>query len=641
MRNSVDRRTQIITVIFCLGLSILSAGEIRGVWAPVWEMETPAKIDAMVKNVAEHNGNLILAEARYRSDAAYTPNRYANRWMNHDPRCYMIDGDFDPLDYLIERADEYDIAVYAWFTVLVATSHEMEYTPAQHVYYQHPEWVTRKADGRPMTPPETEGAFLDPGVPEVHEYLINVIMDVVTNYAVDGVQLDYIRYPGAQYGFHPVSRERWRERYQSTDEESWQRWKEEQVTQFVRRCYAEIKAVRPSVEVTASVVSDIDTARGKYAQDWPTWLREGYLDRAYLMSYQESDDAFERVLNNVDFLGFNDRIVVGLRAWRNHSRYPASRIVSKIDILRRHGYAGLSLFSYDGLVQNGYYNSLVRGSMQLPERYEGVFDKKGVVLGQVYGADGEPVEGATVTIGELEHITTTDANGFFAAYGVEPGTYAMRVLAGDEAIDPPPVIVSHPAQAVRVELSFAPTDGATEPPDFVLEGFREDGRAVLMWRQQHWAPISVYRRSEQDGLFELADILLDSVNVWVDESVDNHVTYDYKIITVEEKSSEPLSLKPVNGERPMRAKFFPEVDGYRIELHLPLADKLVWSLETEIGEPLVSAEGWYPGGLTVERWNGATHQGAQAKAGVYRFRCRSLLRDWDWSTFVYLPSITN
>ncbi|MCD4828002.1 MAG: family 10 glycosylhydrolase [Candidatus Cloacimonetes bacterium] len=640
MRSTLTARTrQLVLTLLLLGAS-LAAQEVRGVWAPVWEMSTPQAIDLMVQNVAAHNGNLILAEVRYRGDAAYVPNRADSRWPNPEPRCYMIAEGFDPLDYLIERAHEHDITVKAWFTVLVATSNVLDNVSPQHVWYRHNDWITCRTGGRRMSPAETEGAFLDPGVPEVHEYLLNVILDVTANYDIDGVQLDYIRYPGTDYGHHPVSRERWRQRHPRQSPDSWQRWKEEQVTSFVRRCYAEVKALRSDIEVSASVMADIDAARGKFAQDWPTWLREGYIDSAYLMSYQEDDIAFERILNSVDGLGFNNRIVVGLRAWRNHTSYPARRIVSKINILRRHDYAGLCLFSYGGLVNNGYYNTLGRQSMPSPQQYVALRNGEGIVLGVVTGAGGEPVEGATVTLRALDHITTTDANGFFAFFGLDVGAYPVRVLQGDSVLEPPAVTIERPGQAVRLELTLAPVELPEASPGFTLEGFRDSDHAVLYWSQSRWTPLSVYRRTlggHGHGLFELIDILLDSTGVWVDESVELHRSYEYKLITLQEKASQPLLIPAQGDEQAMRVRF--EVDGedYRIMLHLPLADKLSWSLETEIGEPMLTAEGWYPGGQTVERWNGVTIGGTGVKPGVYRFRCRSLMREWSWDAPVLVP----
>src|SRR5690606_18644407 len=48
--------------------------------------------------------------------------------------------------------------------------------------------------------------MLDPGVPEVRDYVVAVVEELVREYDVDGIHLDYVRYPSPDYGYHPRAR---------------------------------------------------------------------------------------------------------------------------------------------------------------------------------------------------------------------------------------------------------------------------------------------------------------------------------------------------------------------------------------------------------------------------------------------------
>jgi len=61
------------------------------------------------------------------------------------------------------------------------------------------------------------GTSLDPGHPAAFQYLSDLIVGVATNYDVDGIHLDYIRYPEtAIFGFNPIALQRFARLYNRT-----------------------------------------------------------------------------------------------------------------------------------------------------------------------------------------------------------------------------------------------------------------------------------------------------------------------------------------------------------------------------------------------------------------------------------------
>ena len=188
---------------------------------------------------------------------------------------------------------------------------------------------------------EHEGAFLDPGIQDVHDYLTNVILDVAVNYEVDGIHLDYVRYPEYELGYNPLALDRYERETQVPTETAWLYWRQRQVSRLVARVYAEVKAVDPDIAVTTSVKPDIRSARSEFGQNWMDWIERGIVDYVYLMAYTTSDSNLEQQLDNLEVYGQNERIVCGLRAWmdRGHllreAHLQQNRVGTGAEIRRR------------------------------------------------------------------------------------------------------------------------------------------------------------------------------------------------------------------------------------------------------------------------------------------------------------------
>lgn len=342
---------------FCLQLS----GYIKALWIPAWELTTPENIDQLVADARDNHIDRLLVEIRYRGDALYIPNRIDSTFYNPEKRCYLLNNqpqDFDPLAYLLKKVEKEKIEVHAWITVFVVTVHDTTKMTPDHLYYTHPEWITSDFMRNPMQHNDYEGAYLDPGIPQVHLYLLNVVMDIVKNYPVAGIHLDYIRYPDSQYGYNDIARQFYSYDVTYQDSENWLNWKEEQVSSFVRKVRISLNNAAPGVELSAAVFPSLREARTKYSQNWLMWLENDLLDHVFIMAYTIHNGDFEILMQQVAGLGHKSRVIAGLRAWHYGAGYPAEKINDKIQIARKLGFAGISLFSYTGIKENNYFKYL-------------------------------------------------------------------------------------------------------------------------------------------------------------------------------------------------------------------------------------------------------------------------------------------
>ena len=355
------RKEKTILSIIFLFIAISLFSEIRAVWVPAWDLADSTTILEVVKTAKEHNINELLAEIRFRGDALYVPHKYFDDYPNPEVTNHIIkDTLFDPFQYLIDEAHKRGIKVQAWVTTFLATPHDVSYIDSNHVYNTHPQWVTYDMYHKMMSPKTLEGAYLDPGLTQVRNYLLDVFSDIIQNYKPDGFHLDYVRYPDYIYGYNPLSWRIFLRKNKTADGEKWIQWKRANITNFVIALRKRIKEISPKTKLTAAVIWKLETAREKYAQDWLNWLKNGYMDRIYMMAYTKSNEDFYTYMDTVSTLEVNKKIVVGLRAWDDRKQYPAKDIIYKINVVRDDRFKGFCLFSSTGLKQNDYWKKLRR-----------------------------------------------------------------------------------------------------------------------------------------------------------------------------------------------------------------------------------------------------------------------------------------
>lgn len=214
---------------------------------------------------------------------------------------------WDPLASAVRLAHERKMELHAWVWVFAIgnTRHNLLIgRPADFpgpVLAQHPEWaqMDRKGNRRPLGQPEY---WLDPLNPEVRTYLSNLFTEIAERYDVDGLQLDYIRYPSQkspaqQFGFGTAARSRFQQLTgvdplvlsPQTDRSLWQLWnrfRADAVTSFTEEISTSLRAKKPNLVLSAAVwpQPNFDRMR-ELQQDWETWARNGTVDLLVPMTY--------------------------------------------------------------------------------------------------------------------------------------------------------------------------------------------------------------------------------------------------------------------------------------------------------------------------------------------------------------------
>lgn len=260
--------------------------EFRGAWiATVLRLDWPKssgteaqqeELRTMLDALKEAGINAVFFQVRSEADAMYD--------SEIEPWSYWLTGQqgkapdpfYDPLQFAIEEAHERGMELHAWFNPYRAARGSGYVQSADHVIVQRPEWILSFGDLR----------VLNPGIPEVRDYVTDVIMDVVGRYDVDGVHFDDYFYP---YPPNQIT---------DQDSETFQQygqwfsdigeWRRDNVNVLIEQVQERIREVKPEVVFgispfgiwkngVPSGIVGLDAYNVIYA-DAVTWLDQQWID---------------------------------------------------------------------------------------------------------------------------------------------------------------------------------------------------------------------------------------------------------------------------------------------------------------------------------------------------------------------------
>jgi|GEM_PF-974680 len=332
--------------------------ELRGLWVCPWEINSPAAVARVVSAAARYNLNALFVEVRYRGDALYVPNKKDARYANPEPRSPHLAGqpaDFDPLEEIVTQGHAAGLEVHAWVTTFVVLNRKTP-TPAGHPALEHPEWLSQNDRGE--TWDRYGMAWLEPALPEVQDYLCNVFLDIVANYYVDGLHLDYVRYPSPAFGHHAQAIELYQAETGKPldDAQAFADWRRDKISAFVGRLYDGLAKLKPSCRLTAAVfASRTGTAYNDYLQDWSAWLEGRYVDAVMPMAYGRDAGAVRAQIDDAVGVAAGRYIYAGIMV----PEVPADEfddavgeeMVAKGRAAREAGAQGIVIFSSRGVLE--------------------------------------------------------------------------------------------------------------------------------------------------------------------------------------------------------------------------------------------------------------------------------------------------
>ena len=263
-------------------------------------------------------------------------------------------GDRDMLIELVSMAHDLGLSVIPWFEFGFMA-------PANSPLAQrHPDWLTQKQGTLPEARLYQEGrhtrVWLNPFHPEVQQFILELIAELIANYPVDGLQLDdHFSLPVA-FGYDPYTINLYQQEHggqappANPNNSEWVRWRAAKITQFLDQVFRVVKARRPNAILSVSP-NPAYFAYNHSLQDWPRWREMGYIEELIVQVYRDSVSGFRQTLQQRDIQEAQQHIPTGVGILSGLKNHPVSMnlIWQQAQIAREMGFAGMSFFFYDTL----------------------------------------------------------------------------------------------------------------------------------------------------------------------------------------------------------------------------------------------------------------------------------------------------
>lgn len=348
------KNISILLLIFSSNILIAQFRETRAVWlATNYRLDwPPTTFDAekqkqslieIFDDLKSKNFNTVFFQVRANGVVLFNSSfEPLSPYINGE-----VDGDvsYDPLAFAIEQAHKHGLEIHAWLNMnLVFTgSEENIFNNPNHICQRKPEWIVEDfRDGQ-------KSYWLDVGLPEVRNYLADLISELVENYDVDGINLDYIRYPGKNFdddfSFQVHGKGLTRDEFRRNN-----------ITALVKEIYDKVKLIRNEVKVGASPIGVYRRLKGMNSwesyselyQDSYRWLKDGIVDYLSPQIYWSMNENPKFDLLAKDWIENSSgrNIVLGIGAYKDNVK---SQIEEMIKLSRQLGTSGVAFFRYQNI----------------------------------------------------------------------------------------------------------------------------------------------------------------------------------------------------------------------------------------------------------------------------------------------------
>lgn len=375
-------------------------GEFRGTW-----LRPPANsnVEGIRKTIAELKKlgiQHIFLETYYQGRTIYPSEVMAAYEL---PTQHNQFRGWDPVKTWVEEAHREGLKLHLWVEVFFAGNKQENPEPYGPILEKYPQWRNiqqRHWNASVPVPSDVEPGhyFLDPANPEVRQFLEKLLLEMVSRYDIDGLNLDYIRYPASAptsagnylnstWGYTDAARSAFQKLMKEQRAETlakqiealkkarkpipksltastpadyadpvkltpshplwsrWVEWRKELITSFVRDISTKARAMRPDLLVSAVVFPSSDPTYALKLQDYPLWGREGYIQALTPIGLSARPDLLRQQAEKIK-RQVPAQVPVYIGIFGMYNRATPVALLQQIDAVHQAGMPGLMLFEW-------------------------------------------------------------------------------------------------------------------------------------------------------------------------------------------------------------------------------------------------------------------------------------------------------
>ncbi len=327
---------------------------IRGVWLTNVDsdaLNSKENIKRTVEICKDEGFNLICV-VMYNKGVTLYPSKTMKELIGQEIDSVFIGR--DPLRELIEEAHKQDIKVIAWFEFGFSSSYKLN---GGKIVKVKPNWGSKNNEGKLVT--KNGFDWLNGFDPEVREFMLSLIKEVVTNYDVDGIQGDD-RLPAmpVEAGYEDFTISKYMEEHNGAKppkdfrDTAWINWRANILNDYMGEIYKTVKKIKPNI-IVSMAPSIYPWSKEEYLQDWIQWVKQGYVDLVIPQLYRQNikdyikvlDDIVKEQLTKEDLKKFYPGILLKVGTY-----YPSEQLLKEmIYENRKRNINGEVFFFYEGI----------------------------------------------------------------------------------------------------------------------------------------------------------------------------------------------------------------------------------------------------------------------------------------------------
>lgn len=310
---------------------------------------------SILDRLQQANINVVILQTRVRGSVIYPSD--IETWDETITGRAGRAPSYDPLAFAIDECHRRGMELHAWLvSIPLGTSQRQKSYGTMSVTRTHPT-LTKTVGGE---------VFMIPGQPGTADYIASIAREITERYDIDGINLDYIRYPESSYRFNDDNLYKAASTSMTKAE-----WRRDNITRIVRRVHDEVKAVKPWVKLSSSPVGKYrsltryrsggwDCYDGVY-QDPQAWLRDNIQDMLFPMMYFLGDHYYP-FLYNWEENRYGHPIVPGLGIYfldPKEGRWQLNDVRAEMHAARDTGIGGIAFYRSEYLIRNfkGIYDA--------------------------------------------------------------------------------------------------------------------------------------------------------------------------------------------------------------------------------------------------------------------------------------------
>lgn len=260
----------------------------------------------------------------------------------------------DMLKEMVDQGHQKGMRVIPWFEFGFMAPADSELAK------RHPNWLTQNNKGQKVWKEgNDQRVWLNPFHPEVQKFIQDLVIEIVGNYDVDGIQFDDHFGLPSEFGYDNFTVQLYKQEHQgkvppnNPQDAEWVRWRANKITDLLAQTFQAIKNTKQKAIVSVSPNPQKDSYEF-FLADWANWERRGLVEELIVQIYRDNFNTFISELEKPEVKAARSHIPVsiGILSGLKNKPVSLSQIQKQVEAVRSRGFAGVSFFFYETLWNN-------------------------------------------------------------------------------------------------------------------------------------------------------------------------------------------------------------------------------------------------------------------------------------------------